>query len=238
MSLTFELLHLSPHYVGQMAEFLMSCAGKQVTLHTSLKPLTKKVMFLLPFIHMMDLNTNNANTLHPIANVHCSSCASNISQVQHPVKFPPPLQTETLQFTIRSNALSKHIGAHQLCPLPFHFFPLILYTVISVPGRAIYHTNVLLAIGQRWVVFCQVFPILCFIYDPQLFFLFFSSQDACKEQEELSELLKEGGRLIVQILWPQAILAYIYFAETYILKRAFVEYGHYLIVVMVLMLIF
>jgi len=57
-----------------------------------------------------------------------------------------------------------------------------LFEAADKKGRAIYHTNVLLGIGQRWVVFCQ---------------------DACKEQEELSELLKEGGRTLVAVSQDQ-----------------------------------
>jgi len=57
-----------------------------------------------------------------------------------------------------------------------------LFEATDKHGRAIYHTNVLLAIGQRWVVFCQ---------------------DACKEQEELSKLLKEGGRTLVAVSQDQ-----------------------------------
>ena len=65
--------------------------------------------------------------------------------------------------TIWSTALSKHVRAQYFCLLPRKSFTLILYMVLSVPGRAIYHTNVLLAIGQRWVVFCQVFPDSMFL---------------------------------------------------------------------------
>jgi len=57
-----------------------------------------------------------------------------------------------------------------------------LFEAADKKGRAIYHTNVLLAIGQRWVVFCQ---------------------DACKEQDKLSELLKEGGRTLVVVSQDQ-----------------------------------
>jgi len=57
-----------------------------------------------------------------------------------------------------------------------------LFEAADKKGRAIYHTNVLLAIGQRWVVFCQ---------------------EACKEHGELSELLKEGDRTLVAVSQDQ-----------------------------------
>jgi len=59
-----------------------------------------------------------------------------------------------------------------------------LFEATDLKGRAIYHTNVLLAIGQRWAVFCQ---------------------DACKEKEgeEVTHLLKEGGRTVVMVSQEQ-----------------------------------
>jgi len=59
-----------------------------------------------------------------------------------------------------------------------------LFEATDKKGRAIYHTNVLLAIGQQWAVFCQ---------------------DACeqKEGEQLTQLLKEGGRTVVIVSQEQ-----------------------------------
>jgi len=59
-----------------------------------------------------------------------------------------------------------------------------LFEATDNKGRAIYHTNVLLAIGHQWAVFCQ---------------------DACeqKEGEQLTQLLKEGGRTVVIVSQEQ-----------------------------------
>ena len=59
-----------------------------------------------------------------------------------------------------------------------------LFEATDTKGRPIYHTNVLLAIGKQWAVFCQ---------------------DACQPNEgkEVTRLLQEGGRTVVLVSQQQ-----------------------------------
>ena len=144
--------------------------------------------------------------------------------------------------TIWSTALLKHVRAQYFCLLPRKSFTLILYMVLSVPGRAIYHTNVLLAIGQRWVVFCQVFPDFMFFNILNLFSCS-SRRMLARNKRSCQNCWKRvagyqfwifGLQYNYMTYWP------IYFAETWNMKELLwhMEYRHYLIVVMMLMLIF